>query len=171
MWDQVPLEHLPRYEISSKTTSYVFSPMNGNIVKTYGGEEILIPLTKNDVNWDEVLVQMLEKSDRTMTTRETKLTQTIEAIDNHELLLEVESYFSDLDAICSQIVVHPDNFKEMPLFDIHETDLCPLDRVYFLAAPAFLGVFATKDFPNESRQAGMSVINSQFVFGVDIKTE
>jgi hypothetical protein len=168
LWDRVPLEHLPRYETSDEPVSYVFSPMTGNIVRAHG-EEILVPLTKNDVNWDEVLIKMLEKSDRTMTTRETKLTPTAETIDNHDLLLEVDSYFADMNVLCGQVVVHPDNSKEMPLFDVYETDLCPVDRVYFLAPPQFLGVLATKDFPNEPRQTGMSVINSQFVFGVDIK--
>lgn len=168
MCDEVPLENLPRYEVPNDAVSIIYSPMTGNVVKSSGAEEILIPLTKKDVDWDKVLIQMLEKSARVMTSRETKLGITAKSLDDIDLKLDVDTHFSDLQLICAQVVTHPDNAFESSELDVRETDLCPKDKAYFLPPPQFLGVLATKNFPSEPLQAGMSIVNSQYVLEVEL---
>jgi hypothetical protein len=166
MRDELPLDNLARYETQDQAISIIYSPMTGKIVMSAGQEEMVIPLTKNDIDWDQVLMDMLEKS---TSMRPEKETIKGESIDDINIMLDVDSRFSDMELICTQVVVHPDNAKELPSLEVHETDLCPKDKAYFLPSPMFLGVIATKQFPVEPIQVGMSVINSQYVLGVDLK--
>jgi len=168
MWDDIPLGNLARYEVQEGTVSIIYSPMSGSLVKSSGNPEMVIPLTTKDVDWDKVLIDMLEKSTRVMTSRETKLGITAESLDDIDLKLDVDTHFSDLQLICAQVVKHPDNAFESRELDVHETDLCPKDKAYFLPPCQFLGVFATKNFPSEPLQAGMSIINSQYVLEVEL---
>lgn len=168
MWDKIPLEVLARYEVPDDSIAIIYSPMTGNTVKS-SQPEIVIPLTKKDVDWDKTLIEMLKKSTRVMTSRETKLGISAKTINDIDLKLDVDAHFAELALICSQVIVHPDNAVGINELDVHETDLCPKDKAYFLPAPQFLGVLATKDFPSEPTQVGMSILNSQYVLDVELK--
>ena len=109
MWDDIPLGNLARYEVQEGTVSIIYSPMSGNLVKSSGNPEMVIPLTTKDVDWDKVLIDMLEKSTRVMYSRETKLGITAESPDDIDLKQEVETPFSDLHLISPQVVNPPKN--------------------------------------------------------------
>lgn len=160
MCDEVPLECLPRYEVPDDSVSIIYSPMTGNVVKSFGNEEILVPLTKKDVDWDKVLMQMLEKASGPVIQAK--------SLDDIDLKLDVDTHFADMELVCAQVVIHPDNTFESRELDVHETDLCPKNEAYFLPPPAFLGVLATKNFPSEPLQTGMSVINSGYVLKAEL---
>jgi len=161
MVDEVPEENLARYEVDD-TISLVFNPRENNIVKT-SGEEIFVPMTTNDVNWDYELIKMLIKS-----VDESDSSRNISAIslDNHDAWLDVASYFDDLDLMCSQVVVHPSRSAEMVLLNVHESELCPKNKAFFLAPPQFVGVLATR---KNKQEFGMSVINSKFVVWINFE--
>jgi hypothetical protein len=156
LFDEVPVGHLTRYE-ASDAMPLVFDSRENNIVKKNGYEDILVPMTTDDVNWDDALIKILiESVDESDTIRNVSA----ESLDNHFAWLDVASFFEENNLLCTQVVVHPSRATEMPNLDVHESELCPENKAFFLPPPQFLGVLATR---KGKQEFGMSVINSQFV--------
>lgn len=159
--DEVPDENIARYEVS-KSIALVFNPINNNIFKT-SGDEILVPMTTNDVNWDYKLIKMLiESVDESDSSRNIYA----KSLGDHYAWLDVDSYFADLNIICGQVVVHPSRSEEMISLAVHESELCPQNKAFFLASPHFLGVLATR---KNKQEFGISVINSEFIVCVNFE--
>jgi hypothetical protein len=158
MVDHVPGSLLARYELSKSSVSLVFYPRTPSYIeKHFYNLEILVPTTEDDINWDYELIQMLIQSvDESDTIRNISA----ESLDDHFAWLDVASCFQENELICSKVVVHPSRAVEMPLLDVHESELCPENKAFFLPPPQFLGVLATR---NNKTEFGMSVLNSNFV--------
>jgi hypothetical protein len=157
MVDHVPGSLLARYELSESSLSLVFWPEQNKIVKISNCEEILVPTTEDDINWDYELIQMLIQSvDESDTIRNISA----ESLDDHFAWLDVASCFQENELICSQVVVHPSRAVEMPLLDVHESELCPENKAFFLPPPQFMGVLAIR---NNKTEFGMSILNSNSV--------
>lgn len=162
--DEVEVGRLARYEVSG-AIPHVFHSRENNIVKKNGCEEILVPMTTDDVNWDDILIKILiECVDESDTIRNVSA----ESLDNHFALLDVVSFFEENNLLCTQVVVHPSRATEIPFFDVHESELCPENKAFFLPPPQFLGVLATR---KDKQEIGMCVINSQFVVCLNFLNE
>ncbi len=168
MVDDVPVDNIARYEWTSSTKdALIFYPEQNKIVNKTGYEEVVVPLTTDDVNWDDFLIQMLIKSvDKSDSTR--NLTTT--SFDNHDTWLDVSSFFEENKLICYQVVVHPScdihmPCVHMPSINVHKSDLCPKNSAFFLAPPHFMGVFARK---KSSQEFGMGILNPHFIVRVNL---
>jgi len=130
---------------------------NGKIVEETGGEEVLISTTEDEVNWDEVLMEMLIKSvpetneDRNITS---------EKLNDPLCILDAQSYIESRDVMLGQVVVHPSKYVNMPMysFDIIQSELCPVDSAFFLPPSQFLGVHVLK-----KSETGVGLLNPDFV--------
>ena len=159
---------LPRYEVDVSSVSLIFYPRadkKSYIEKHFYNNEVLIPTTTDEVNWDYELIQMLIQSvDESDTIR----TISAKSLDDHFAWLDVASCFEENELICSQVVVHPSRSVEMPLLDVHESELCPINKAFFLAPPQFMGALATR---NNKTEFGMGILNSNFVVCFNFENE
>ena len=160
--DSVPYGLLPRYVLWGKP-AFVYHSKEKKNVKIIDSEEILVPMTEEDVNWDEIFLQMLSMcvendSDRDIVVKD---------------LQNWSKYFddNDIDAkqIIAQIIAHPScPHIGIPLVSVHTSLLCPEDTVFVLLEPQYLGVLATRD---NREEYGMSIIGPEYVVRYTIETE
>jgi hypothetical protein len=145
---------LGRYEVDgSRCLTY----RNGKIVEETGGEEVLITTTEDEVNWDEVLMEMLIKSvpesdkDRNIAS---------ERLNDPLCILKAQSHFEKKDVTLRCVVVHPSKYVNMPMysFDIIQSELCPVDSAFFLPMSWFLGAHVLK-----KSETGIGLLNPDFV--------
>lgn len=164
MVDEVPDENFARYVVSIDTVSLVFYPRENDIVKKFGSEEILVPMTTENVNWDDELIKMLIES-----VNESDSSRNISAknLDDWDAWTKIHSYFDGKDLRCTQVVVHPSRATtEVPLLNVHESELCPKNKAFFLPSPQFVGVLATR---GNKQEFGMGIIYSEFVVCVNFE--
>ena len=161
--DEVPEDNIARYEVSQYPVSLVFDPRDKEIYKESDGEEIFVPMTSDDVDWDSELIKMLVKSvedagpNRILSTKN---------LDDDDTWLAVLSYFDKLDLVCKQVVVHPSRAVDMDLIDVHQSELCPKDKAFFLPPFCFVGVLATRE---DRREFGMLLANTEVVVCVNFE--
>jgi hypothetical protein len=133
------------------------------ICKELGDEEVLVTTTEDEVNWDEVLMEMLIKSvpetneDRNITS---------EKLNDPLCLFKIQAQFEKKDIVLRQVVVHPSKYVDMPMysFDIIQSELCPVDSAFFLPPPQFLGVLVLK-----KSETGIGLLNPDFVIRLNFE--
>lgn len=176
LWDFLSPDMSPRYELNESALAFIYSPRTGNVVRTCG-EEVLVPMTPaHDINWDRALISLLAKSAETNKNN----TLSCDSIDDYQFFVDsINAYFDKSELCCGQVIVHPDNAKEIELIPVRQSDKCAKDKAYFLPHPQFLGVFAnqyclpelidlTESFREPVRR-GMVITNSNLVLEVTIK--
>ena len=153
--DQIPL--YDNYPVLGQPLLY--SPITDTIIQCKDCDSVLVPVTKNEVDWDKVLMRIIDRCSENTEKLKTSSLDT-------ELIMEIESKFDELDAHCTQVILHPSKKSEIMSqnFDIHETDLCPENQVYFLPSPQFMGVFVNRD----NTEKGMAIMNHYLVIPVDL---
>lgn len=149
--DSVPYGNLARY-VLHQLPAFVYYQKDNKIAKITAGEEILVPMTESDVNWDEILFQMLNMSVENNSDRD-------KVVKN---LHNLTSYFDDKYIDAKQIITHP-SFPHPVVsrfVKVHTSLLCSENTVFVLPEPQYLGVFATRD---DRKEYGMSIICPQYV--------
>lgn len=158
MTDSVPYDNLARYMLWGRP-AFVYYPKEKKIVKIIDSEEILVPMTEEYVNWDEIFLQMLNMSVENDSDRDIVVKD----------LQNWSKYFDDKDVDAKKIIAHPScPHLGIPLADIHTSLLCPEDTVFVLPEPQYLGVLVTRD---NREQYGMSIMCPDYVVRYTIETE
>lgn len=157
-------EHvIPRYEVEPKDNHLVFNPHTYTIVKHTEASEIVIPLVDDkNLNWDKILVYMLEACAKLNDAPKIQTTNL-----NYEgvFRLDIDSYFEEQKLIASSVLVNPINeyYMLLPLEKVVTSDWCPENVAFFLPPSAFLGVYVERGQEN-----GIGIINTKYVLRVEL---
>lgn len=142
--DHIPRGRLAIYLLPNhQNVAYTYH--NNKIVSVTQADEILIPMIDEEINFDEVLIQLLNHS--------------VDGDPNRNITAGYSSnkwysYLQSLAFIPTQVIMHPSCSISMPLMKKYTSELCPKETAYFLPAPELLGVYATREVPD----AGISIL-------------
>jgi len=142
---------LPNYE----HVAYIYH--DEKIIRITQADEVLIPTQDEEINWDEVLIQMLNHSVHDDNHRDITVRNLYKSQWN--------SCFQNTDFTPEQVIAHPSFTAAMPLLRRHNSELCPKDTAFILPAPALLGVYATRE---NCTDVGMSIIYAHRVVKVSL---
>ena len=137
---------LPNYQ------NVAYTYYNGKMSTITQADEIIVPLQDEDVNFDEVLIQMLDSS------VEGDLFRNITA------RYVSKKHFQKIDFTPVQTITHPSFSGALPLSKRCVSEFCPKDTVYFLPAPELLGVYVSRE--NDAKDAGIGVLYSHRVLKI-----
>lgn len=156
--DYLPYDCLsPRYESELNAPKLFYNPDSECVERQNDGEEVIVPTTSKEVNWEKVLFDLLLESAKP--TPEDKEVP-------HEIM--AAAFFEEKELLCENVVKHPSN-KYTPIMDdlnVYESEFCPKNSIFFLPPAQYFGVFPETA---GKRERGMAIINPLFVFHVECK--